>query len=429
MSQEEQIISKIIDNVFSEKMYSAQFIYNVDLLRFILQQKNKEKYDPAIFLRAITDLIKSTKGKSHFSSVDIKQEFNEIKSKLKYKKFIVYFGLVHNDSNKTYLPKKFKANNIQFSKIKFSSYFTKMGAEYQKQYLENFLENESLEKCILTDDIQSKVLQKLYKQTFYKAVLFNDSPQNAIDKVEEIFLKVLLAPIACANLMSDKEMTIFSKFNIIKRKTPVVYNGIFAVHEDKHPQFYFGARNEIILQNNSKDFIKNHSTIHKMKNIAKKDNQTCVEKKIVTISTNLYEALSTNNLDKRHLTLWRCIELFTDSNISEKDTMNILKKYYNNDATWNAIGDYIVQSRNDYVHRGIQIEKDIFDSNDTILNYYHEYIQAEMHILFCMQKNKLGTSEEDYNTFLDCYKQNNENISRVYKNARWLMKHRKYGRI
>lgn len=421
----------------------------IELLFYALYGKNPDSENHNIFSTVISEYLYTHPDENSktvpplpLDSKAIKEKIS-IKKKKQIRKFNVFFGVATKDGDK-YLPKRIHINKHNYCRVQWSS-IAKLLKKYNKttEYFNDFLRTANLVDIIYVDDnsipsfssqqFYEKIQLALSKNLFFKTTIYATDEEEASTIAENDFKRVLSAATS-AYVLSSQD-TVWSRSGVLKRKSPAMFNGIFIIFDETNDKLHLPesdekvlAADQELLQTNQK---KNKLVINHYKTILNHTNKSAlntVEKRLLLVNTLLYDSLSSRNVANRQLGLWQTIESGIKWNdCREKDIINTLKSFYNienrDNIVWSLIGDYILEKRGLYVHKGKTLNRDSHGSYDTTLNLYLDYIRSELKIILFLAKGKPKIENNtDYEIFMKTYGLGKNNL----KIAEWISKNRNY---
>ena len=224
--------------------------------------------------------------------------------------------------------------------------------------------------------------------------------------------------VTCVNVIQtfgSQSYTIFSTGPKIKHNTVIVSIDVLLVKDPKgEVEILWDASKNVL----PKDSITLTDSIDKMKRFKKllgafvSDSAPAVRLKRVT--RELTQALGTDNPNLRQLSYWRCLELATTKSNHESrkeaEVISIFQNYYPESKHWKQMGELVKKLRNTYVHEGLSGNKE--ELNEYHLNWSQKYAECAFRVvLYIYDHRKIWKTDDDIDTFFDCYTQSDASLA------------------
>jgi hypothetical protein len=348
--------------------------------------------------------------------------------------FRVLFGIAAKGDS-SWLPKTVTVDKLNFKQVSSRQSILK-----EDSYLNLFVEQvplidifSSVPASLSCEDIRCAVSAQIKKNVFYVVEVHAETSSLAQILAEDGFRKVLALASFAYNARNMS--TIWWSVNPrLKRKSPAMFNGVFAVADKADGQASVFRLTNLVLAadvefaardsgEKTKKLFRKILSIHQ-----KTKNSTILDEKIMSVASALYEATISVEPEPRQLGLWRVLEAGLGGNGRvHSSIIDVLRNFYDPsnpaNAVWALMGNYVADRRHVYVHEGDAILPDGNGSYDSAFNIYHEYIRHMLGMLLYLKKHedKIRTLEQ-FHDYLDYYAQNNDKL----KIASWIASTRKY---
>lgn len=391
-----------------------------------------------------------------FSKNDLKQKMEELRRQVR-RKYRLYFGVATVDGEK-YLPNNITIDGIRYRKAAWGTVRREL-VKHEKmvQFLNTFAGTVRLADVVAFADEQAleftsdnfyKRLEKLLSQQLYYCVEIEAlDVELATEIVDATFGKVLWA--ASATWAMTSQSVTWNASGELTRRAPAMMSGVYLAMKGDEPD---ASKKSDIADG---DLVILQDTNRKVKaeqkfltgNSAKSDEKRLrmyrgilgmllwpqgnyARVKLGLVARVLHDALSSNDVNNRHLELWQCMELGVGwKRRREKDVMQTLKHYYNPEveanAVWGIIGDYVHAKRCEFVHECAKLERDSFGTYDSALNLYMDYARATLMLLMYFgdsRRTSLVRDKEGFNKLMEYYAQDSKDLMV----AKWVERHRRW---
>lgn len=201
-----------------------------------------------------------------------------------------------------------------------------------------------------------------------------------------------------------------------KLKTAIVYTGVFLIRDilNRKIEILYTKNKRHTLPMQKLKMMNNQNKVSFLNNLRKafNDKSSPIAKRIRYVTLEFASAIDTENPNLRQLGFWRCLEIATrksNENRKEKDIVKIFQNYYPDAQHWHQQGQLILDARNTYVHQGVSSNSK--EPNDFYLNWSQQYAEKALKILLYIYNNRsTWKTEEDIDTFFDCYSKNDRTL-------------------
>lgn len=211
----------------------------------------------------------------------------------------------------------------------------------------------------------------------------------------------------------------------IKSKSVIVSVGVFLAKSDVGKiDILWEDTARHVLPKQSLELTANQSKMKFLNNLLRAfcDDSSPAAKRIRQVTSEIAQAIDTDNSNLRQLGFWRCLEIAArnmNENRKDKDIIKIFQNYYPQTKHWHQQGEIIHRTRNNYVHQGVSSESG--NPNDFRLNWSQKYAEAALKILVYLYNHKsVWKTDTDIDIFFDNYSRSNRELEFANKflNAR-----------
>ncbi len=222
----------------------------------------------------------------------------------------------------------------------------------------------------------------------------------------------------CVNVIQtfgSQSYTMFSTGPKTKHKTVLVSIDVLLVKDPKGEVEILWDASKDVLPKDSITLTDNASKMKRFKKLLRafvSDSASAVRLKRVT--RELAQALGTDNPNLRQLSYWRCLELATAKSTHESrkeaEVISIFQNYYPESKHWKQMGELVKKLRNTYVHEGLSGNKE--ELNEYHLNWSQKYAECAFRVvLYIYDHRKIWKTDDDIDTFFDCYTQSDASLT------------------
>lgn len=406
----------------------------------------------ALFTRVINKYIYPSldeNGKitppSNFSSRDLTREMNAL-ARRPHNKYQMIFGIATIDGDK-FLPKSITIDGYKYHQISWQTVRQNLKKHNKfPQFLNTFAKTvrpieilpfpDSVIINFTGNDFYKHLERLLSKHIYYQVEIDALDAELATSIIDDTFGKVLWA--ATAAWATTAQGTTWTSSGLLVRRAPAMMNGVYQAFDvDKNnlallqdTERKVKAEQKLLSSTEPKHDEDRLHLYRKILNMLLNPRDYCARTRLIKVTKVLHEALSSDNVNNRHLKLWQCVELGIGWRFrKEKDIIRTLKRYYDpslaTNGIWMVIGDYVHTKRCTHVHEGTELTWDVHGTYDPALNLYMDYVRVVIMMLTYFgdsRRPKFIRDEESFKKLMEYYAQDNKDLAL----AKWVKSHR-YG--
>ena len=200
-----------------------------------------------------------------------------------------------------------------------------------------------------------------------------------------------------------------------KSKSAILSTGIFLAKSNTGKvDILWADMTRYTLPKQSLNLMTNQSKMKFLNNLLRafRDQSSPAARRVRQVTSEIAQAIDTDNSNLRQLGFWRCLEIATRKtaeNRKDKEIIKIFQNYYPNTKHWQQQGKLIHRTRNDYVHQGVSSASG--KPSDFYLNWSQQYAEAALKMLMYLYNNRtVWKTDDDIDTFFDNYSRSNREL-------------------